>query len=264
VTVSIKDRLQKLAAEDPYQFPKGWIVPGGASKASVRRRNELSMWRTWKEQGEKPEHMGPLLESLQPMIKRQAGKYVAARQVHRPALEARANSIAISALRKYDPTRAQINTHLYRELRGLQRYTIKHQNVSRITEDHARRIGDLQRAQHNLYESLGREPTTLEISDKMKMSPRVVSRIQKEMRPDLIASVEEDPFSEEIPIHREVMMLIPYELTRQELLVWEYWYGYGGKPKISKTGLIAKKLGWSDSKVSQTKRAIAEKIKEHL
>ena len=51
-----KDRLLKLAAKDPYQFPSAWRVPGGTSSRSEKKRRELDMWRQWKETNEDPKH----------------------------------------------------------------------------------------------------------------------------------------------------------------------------------------------------------------
>src|SRR3954468_4864962 len=39
-----------------------------------RRGPELKLWEQWKQQGKKPEHLEPLLKSLQPVIRSQANQ----------------------------------------------------------------------------------------------------------------------------------------------------------------------------------------------
>lgn len=222
------------------------------------------MWQDWKQSGEHPEKMEPLLTSLQPLVNKRVQQFQGV-PIQRETLRAHANQKVISGLRRYDPSRAQMHTFLTNELKGLKRFVIQHQNLSRIVEDRANKVGPYQRALATLSDDLGREPTSHEIADKMKVSVKTVSRLSMELRQDLIASgALEDPFIDETPRSREVLKLIPYELNPTEMQVFEYLTGYGGKPKVISTGKIAKKLGWSDSKVSQTKASIATKIKAHL
>jgi hypothetical protein len=57
--------------------------------------------------------------------------------------------------------------------------------------------------------------------------------------------------------------MLPYELTTEELLVFNYLFGLKGNKKMSSTGEIAKALKWSDSKVSQVKNKISVKYRQY-
>ena len=258
----LRHRLMKLAAQDPHQFPTTWRYPKGTGTTDETRRKELAMWRDWKESGEKPEKLQPLLQSINPMLQQSVNKFAPA-NVYRPALEAKANTVVIQSLRKYDPTKAQLNTHLTLNLKSLQRWTMQHQNFSRAPEGRTKLIGPYNAAYQELNDLYGREPTVQELADRMKLSAKAVSKLQGEIRADLIASNSEDPFLDEPTVHREVLELLHTALSPEELQVWELWYGYGGKPRVKKGGDIAKKLGWSDSKVSQVKKKIMEKYKTY-
>jgi len=223
------------------------------------------MWKTWKESGEDPEHMEPLLKSLQPLVQNRVRTFAGRVPISREVLNAEATRKTIRGLRRYDPTKAQMHTFLTHELKGLKRYVVQQQNLSRITEDRANKVGDYLRAQSSLREELSREPTSQEIADRMRVSVQTVTLLSQELREDLLDQPGvESPFINETPRSRGVLRLIPYELTPNEMLVFEYATGYGGKPKITSTGEIAKRLGWSDSKVSQTKRSIAKKMEKYL
>ena len=261
--MSVRLRLIKIAAQDPYQFPSNWRVPGGTSSRSDKKRRELGMWRQWKESNEDPKHLDPLLRSLRPTIDYRVNKYAPA-NVYKPALRAKANNLTINALRRFDPTKAQLNTHVTNHLKGLNRWTGKHQNVSRITEERIAIIGQYKATKSKLKEAYGYEPTARQIAQEMKPPEKTIKKLELEDRPDLISSAfDGDAFAGDLDaptIDKEIMDLIEFDLSPDELRLWEYLYGIKGKKQITKGGDLARKLGWSQSKVSQTRKAIYKKV----
>ena len=261
--MAVRDRLIKYAMKDSYQFPSKWRVPGGTSARSNKKRKELDMWRQWKESNENPKHLDPLLRSLKPTIDYRVNMYAPA-NVYKPALRAKANNLTINALRRFDPTKAQLNTHVTNHLKGLNRWTGKHQNVSRITEERIAIIGKYKASKAKLHELYGHEPTTRQIAQDMKMPEKTIKKLELENRADLVASAfEGDAFATDVnmpTIDKEIMDLIEFDLSPDELRMWEYMYGIKGKTKIVKGGLLAKKLGWSQSKVSQVRKSIYKKV----
>ena len=232
-----------------------------------RRQQELVLWQQWKQSNHAPEHLDPLLSSLQPLMTQHVNRYAGNVPVSRPALEGEVTRLTVRALKSYSPTRgAQLSTYVTGQLKGLNRFVTQHQNVSRITEDRSQKIGRYQRANTALTESLGRPPTAEEVADEMKVSVRTVNRLAQEMRADLLGSgSEHDPFLDEEPRSREILRLMyPYAFSLDEQKVFEYLLGLNGRTKELKTGKIAKTLGWSDSKVRQTRAAIANKVKPSL
>ena len=261
--MTTRQRLAKLAMKDPYQFPTDWRVPGGVSTRSQKKRKELDMWRQWKNTNEDPKHLEPLLRSLKPTIDYRVNMYAPA-NVYKPALRAKANNLTINALRRFDPTKAQLNTHVTNHLKGLNRWTGKHQNVSRITEERIAIIGQYNSTKRSLVESLGYEPTTRQIAETMKVPEKTVKKLELEDRADLVASAfEGDAFATDLKmptIDKEILDLIEFDLSPDELRLWEYLYGIKGKRKTTKGGDLARKLGWSQSKVSQVRKAIHKKV----
>ena len=270
--MNLRARLEKIAMKDPNQFPETWgqkdpsgnLVPFTGKAAS-----EVDLWRQWKASNENPEKLQPLLNSLNPVITAQVNRHAPPR-MYRPAIEAEARALTVKALKKYDPSRGeQITTHVTTNLRGLNRFVKKHQNFTRIVEAQAHKIGEMQRTQDSLTEEFGRPPTSLEIADRMKISVKKVDRLKLEMRPDIFAlPTGEDggdfnPFTEVSPVHREIIEMLPYELTTEEQQVFSHLFGLNGKKQTASTGEIARALGWSDSKVSQVKNKIATKYRSY-
>jgi len=182
--------------------------------------------------------------------------------VYKPALRAKANNLTINALRRYDPTKGTVlNSHVTNHLKGLNRWTGKHQNVARITEDRIALIGKYNSAKSSLAEMYNFEPSARQIAQEMKTPEKIIVKLEQENRADLVGSAfDESPFIEEDTLNREILELIQFELSPDELRLWEYMYGLNGKPKVNKGGALAKKLKWSQSKVSQTRKKIAKKV----
>ncbi len=250
-------RTRLMGAQDPYDFPNSWRY----NKKSDKSKKELQMWRDWDESGRNPEKLEPLMDSLKPIRNKHVNRYSSA-NVYRPAMEARADQLMIKSLESYDPTKAQLNTHMEGNLRSLDRYTKQRQNFSRVTESRLSIVGDYGRARAQLKDDLNREPTSVEIADHLKISRKQVERLELELKSDALGSMvpeTQDAFVSDDALDKEVAQLLYTTLTPEEQLVWEYMTGTGGKPQINKGSDIAKKLGWSNAKVSQKKKAIEKK-----
>lgn len=246
-----------MGAQDPYDFPNNWKY----NKRSEKSKKELQMWREWDESGRNPDKLDPLMDSLKPIRNKHVNRYSSA-NVHRPAMEARADQLMIKSLESYDPTRAQLNTHMEGNLRSLDRYTKQRQNFSRVTESRLSIVGDYGRSRAQLVDDLGREPTSVEIADHLKVSRKQVEKLELELKSDALGSMvpeTQDAFVSDDALDKEVADLLFTTLSPEEQMVWEYMTGTGGKPQINKGSDIAKRLGWSNAKVSQKKKGIEQK-----
>ncbi len=61
----------------------------------------------------------------------------------------------------------------------------------------------------------------------------------------------------------EVLNMVRYELTPEELLVYEYTVGFGGKPLL-RPGQIANKLNMNPSKVTRLRKSMAAKVDKYM
>lgn len=259
----IRRLLRKQAAEDTYAFPKEWRVSYKPGTTNDKRREELDMWRQWKESNEDPKKLEPLMRSMKGVVDYRVRVYAPA-NVYTPALKAKANNLTIQALRNYDPTKAQLNTHVTNNLKGLNRWTATHQNVARITESRVALIGKYSTSRASLAEELGYTPTHIQIADHMGVSAKIVKKLELEDRPDLVSSAfDGDAFADDLEMttmDKEVMELIEFALTPDELKLWIHLYGLKGNTRTTNGGTLASKTGWSASKVSQVRKKIAVKV----
>lgn len=256
-----------------HSFPEEWKVPKDPS-----RQQELYLWQRWKDGGFHPDHLEPLLKSMQGLINKQVRVFTRGVPIPESVLQSVANDQAAEALKKFDPARsggAQMHSWVTTNLKGLNRFVGKHQNFARITEDRNQLYGPARRAKEQLYDELGRDPTSMEIAHRINESPdrdgrkkvtaRAITLLKQEQKDDLIASAEmDDPFVAENARVREAMGLVRYDLDPDELQVFEHIRGLNGRARQHRTSDIAKSLKWSQSKVSNVKGRINKKLGEYL
>ena len=230
----------------------------------ARQQKELEMWQTWRAGGKKPEDLRPLLKSFEPMIQKQAAVYKGHVRIPPSAIDLEFKRQFLAALEHYDPKKGALGTYVYQYLNKAKRFITNYQNVARIPENRIYKITEFRNAQTFLDEELGRPPTHDELSKSLGWTPREVARMSSEMRKDIQTSVfEEDPHAVEPSKEDEIMRLIQYELTPEELQVYRHTFGLGGAPKLS-PGEISAKLNMTPSKVSRIRKRLTEKVEVYL
>jgi DNA-directed RNA polymerase specialized sigma subunit len=230
----------------------------------------MQMWQDWKESGEDPEKIKPLIASFQPVVKKQVNVYKGVVPIPPSALEAEFKNHLVTALRTYDPNRgAQLGTHVHNQMKRGKRFVVRYQNVGAIPEMRAYRITEFNTARSELGDKLGRDPTSLELADKLSWNPREVDRMTAELRPDIPTSSFRGPEGEQwdptvvMPSREmEVVRLMPASLKPEERAVFEYTFGLSGKPQM-RPGQIATQLNMSPSKVARIRGKLATKVKDH-
>lgn len=199
------------------------------------------------------------------MVYHTVNRYAAA-SVPRAALEAEAWKLFDDAVNNYKGDKnAKFSTYLNYQLRKVDRYTKKYQNIARIPEALAARIGDYDRASETLSVNLGRHPTHHEVANHMEMPVNHVMQLHKSRRGDLF----EGKFEEGVEIVKKeqhtdwLLKELRDELNIQEQQVYDHLIGHG-KRKTTNKKLLAKKLGMSPGRISQITRKIALKLKPHV
>lgn len=238
-----------------------------AAKTAARkdaRQQELQQLNTWKTQGQRPEHLEPLMQAYAPVVAQKVRQWKAP-AVNESAFRAELQKQLIGAFETYDPSRgAALNTHVENRLQKAKRFNLQNQNMGYIPEGQAMHIGRIQRAQDELTQSLGREPTHDELGNHLGMPVRQVKTITKSMRFDVPASTfETDPAEKDLSRDAEVLSLLPYSLTADEKAVFNHIYGLEGAKKTQSTNDLAKLLGKSPSQVSRLRSGILNKYKQY-
>lgn len=229
---------------------------------------ELELWKRWKTQGRKPEDLDPLLKSLDRLIQNRAGLYKGKVEIPNAAIDFEHKQRVVDALNTYDPSKGtNLATWITRTMMKADRFIKTNQNFARITEPIANKIGKYNSAKAELTDKLGHEPDAITLAEHTGFSLKEVKRLNKEQRKGLISSgfgVDTTQGVFETNRLEEVKLLIFPLLSEQERIVHEYTCGLHGKPKVEKSGELAKILKWDVSKVSKLKTSIMNKMAPHL
>lgn len=241
-------------------------------KRAERDNQDLQLWQTYQSQPSK-NTLKPLLDRFEPEFKRGVRQWKAP-NVNEAAFRGNMMQHAIRAIQTYDPNRgASLATHVNNGLKRVQRFNNQMQNLAYIPEDKSKYIGPIDAAADHLRDELGRDPTSQEIAAQVNLTPRLknisgkrVEEIQGLRRRDILGSAfESDPMGHTSSRSREVVQLLRGTLgSEDEKTVYDYIYGKNGKPRITSTSAIAKRMGKSDSQVSRIKGRIVAQYNKYI
>ena len=236
-----------------------------AASRKERELQDLQLWDDWKTGGEQHDHLRPLLQQFRGMIRQNTNRW-AGIDMPPAVIKAEHNKQFLRALRTFDPEKGKLGSWVGNHLKKApQRFLTTYQNPARIVETRTgAKKGLFDSAVATLDDQFGRDPTSQEISEYMGWSVPEVERAQSEGRKALYTSSTPyglDPASNMPSRATEIARFIKPELSPEELLVWEYTTGEGGKPQL-RPGEIAKKLKTNPSKISRIRNSITDKIKK--
>ena len=234
-----------------------------------RKDQELQLWQDWSENKNKKSR-DKLITSLAPLLTKEVNKYNGS-PLPRTAIETESKILALKAFESYDPSKAQLNTHVTNHLKHLQRYVLTYQNVGKIPEHRGIAIGRFNTIRENLTEDLEREPTEVELADALQWSPAEVERMQIELRKDLNVMSKDDDTGDELggffdfstagtqDTLKEAVEFVYFDSGAEDKKIIEYTFGIGGKSTISPSE-IALKLHKPEAHIKARFKRIAQEI----
>lgn len=207
-----------------------------------------------------------LRRATRPLVQSQVNKY-RANAVPQAVLEAHADQILVESANSYRPgAGATFRTHVFGNLRRLNRFSAARSNIATIPEARTQHIGVYQRVHDNLQSEKGRPPTTSELADELNWPRSQVLTMQRSLRRDIASTqLPRQAVMDTLETRRKhVLEDIWFELTPEEKIVYEHLTGSHGRKKLEKGQDIARVTGLSQAKVSQLRTAIGHKIEVHL
>lgn len=248
---SLLDATPKVSGNSPQDF--GMLEP--------EFHDTYSAWKLKAD----PSTRGALLRAVNPVLDTATKSYGGGSAT--PTLRSQAKLRTIQAFDTYDPKKATLRTHLLSQLRSLQRDAGKLDQIIRIPEQISILSAQLQRAETDLSDDLGRPPSDTELADHLGITLRRLQHIRKAH-----VGVNSGIFRDEVgdqfdPAARSlakmrtdpVIEMAYYDLQPSDQLILELSLGLHGKRPQS-TEAIAKKLRVSSASISQRKKKIQERI----
>jgi DNA-directed RNA polymerase specialized sigma subunit len=231
----------------------------------ARADQDRFLLKKWKDSGEDPEHLKPLLTRYEPFIAKKTTEISrGATLVNPDATKLQVTAKVIEAFRTYDERHnTALNTHVQNRAQGALRTVIRSANMARIPEDSALQIGKIQRARAAHEEDFGVAPSYEELSRSTRIPVSKLKRIDKAQVRDMSSGGFEAPVIHTISARdREILPLLRERLSAEDKRVYDELYG-SHVVGVPGTNDIAKKLGMSAPQVSQSKTRIAKLYKEN-
>lgn len=197
------------------------------------QERELDLFKRWKNHGDSAA-LSTLVESLKPIVSSNIMKLTGG-ALPREVLEAQGMKYLMHGLKTFNPKKGvKLSTHITNQLLPLHRVVYTYSNVARVPENRIQRIRLFQQAQVELQDKFKRRPSIQELADHLSWSPKLVSKVQKDLNKDLLLQTElaDLPVAERSPRGWAVDYLY-YSLSPKEKPIFEDLTGYGGVPQKS-------------------------------
>lgn len=234
-------------------------------KLAARQAADDQAFQSWKA-NPNPQTTQAWLKRLEPIFRSFEQQHRAPR-TFKPALRVAMQEKALQASQKWDPKAgASPTTWVHSNLRGIQRFNIKQQNVAKMSEENTRNIGRINRATESLRDQFGRDPTEPELvkhinmgmPQRKRLTEQKIRTIQRQAaRADIPGTqFESDPIAQSAQTDMEITSLLPQRFSQQGKADHLKVLGKIYDEDVTSTGAIAKELGWSSAKVSRIKKDI--------
>lgn len=227
-------------------------TPNNSAKASWKRLQE----------GDKSA-ASDFLREVDPTITKGVSSFAGGDQ----AYKTQARLLALEAAKSYDPDRGtDITTHVYNNLKRLQRTSAQRGNLTHVPEKAAMERQQIQRAMREWEADHGNEPTTEDIASVTGLSRKRIDAVMN-MRPVAVESMVVTPEGENLVASQDQRALDLYnhaiydELDDIDKKIYEWSTGYGKGVKLSNKEM-AQRLNITPAAVSQRAAKISAKFVE--
>lgn len=170
---TITKNLPKATEEQQRQLKELEPTPvQGVGYDKMSLKDMVSVWN--KDPNE--ELTSIILQKLKPTINSAMTSYAPG---HSKDLAVKAAKLSLEALKTYDPTRGvDPTTHVFNNLRRLNRISNKRQNIIPISERHAMEYKVMQQAADRFMDTFDREPSDLELADETGFSLKKIQKLR--------------------------------------------------------------------------------------
>ena len=221
---------------------------------------DVELYNAWKKSNA-PADLEKLLKQLDPLIQAQVNQRSGT--LARPLLQAQAKALAVKAIKTYNPSfGAKISTHVTNQLQKLSRVNYAHQNALRIPEHSMVQYDSYNIALEDWKTENGRDPTSEELADHLKWSPKKVEQFRQNFgRKEHLESTESATGTFVPYTHDPRIDYAYHSMSARQQKIFEHTTGYQSAPRVS-NAQIMKKLNITQGVLSYEKNKIKKLLKE--
>lgn len=245
----------------------------GASVEDItkKREDDIRLLNVFKKDPS-PATFTPLYQSFKPLIYKASRPNSFGSPLPASAHMALASQSFLDAIRTHNPKLAPFHIHAYTTILNKgKRLNLKYQNIGYIPEARATKYQFFNNTVALLNEQFGREPSTLELADELKWSPKMVETMRKEIRKDLLMDESKAEAFSIIKSDkaRQALQDIQYGLIPAHQSVLEHAVGLNGNPALLKSSggpdlqAISKATKLSVPRIRSALKTITRKYKQY-
>ena len=243
----------------------------GAGVTADQRSQGITLLNAYKKDPSK-ETFTPLYQNYKGLIYDASKRNTYGSPLPASAHWAYATQSFLDAVRTHDPKQAPFHIHAYTTILNKgKRLNLKYQNIGYIPEARATKYQLFNNALTILRELHGREPSTLEIADELKWSPKMVETMRNEVRTSYVMDEGKSEIHSLVKSDkaRQALQDIQYSLIPAHQLVLEHAVGLNGKSAMVKPSggpdllAISKATKLSVPKIRSALKTITRKFKQY-
>lgn len=229
-----------------------------------RRGSEMNLWKTWQQSGYQPQHLEPLLKSLQPVIRSEANKRLQGLggSIPRSAIENELRNAAVKSLKSYKPEKAALTTHVTGGFRRISDFVNANRNARYVPGEDMKRYDAFRNATSELHYELGRAPTVDELQQRLPWAPRTIKKMQRSFGSEFYTDMGDDLSSSDAHATlspRDALALVHSELSPVEQQFGRLYFPEEGvkQPSIKN---IAKALSIPEHRAYRLKANVETRV----
>ena len=251
--------------EEPASKPPGVWSKYGPKSVNNGLLVEPEYYPAYSEymRNQTPESASKLVSALAPVIDESLRSYGGS-EAQSVTARARAKRLALEAIKRYDPARAKLRTHLLSHLRGLRRTVERSTSGIYVPEQWRIDARHVQAHEVDARDELGREPSDAEIADRSGIPLERVRRARQV--PGMLAGSQYDGQITHSGMGQQAydkwVESIYHDLTPVDQVILERSFGLHGKEILPAVN-ISKMLNLSPGAVSQRKAKIQQMLDEY-
>ncbi len=238
-----------------------------------RRQAELENWHRWNDSGRKPEHLEPILTSIQPLIATEAKKRLLGLggSVPATALRQELRNAALRGIETYDPNhvgptgrKTQLTSHIMTNFQRVTDFVSTMRNAKNNPRALLNQYGPYHNAVSEFTEEHGRDPSVEEVKSMLpSMSLPDIKRMRRGFGNEVFSDFGTDISGDQkhpatLEKIRNAAVLLSSQLSDAERQFVDLHYPSEGK-QLSVEG-IAKKLALPKHRVYRIKKLIEKKL----
>jgi hypothetical protein len=230
-----------------------------------RRGSEQKMWERWDQGGRKPEQLGQLLESIDPLVTREAQRRAQGLGGRIPVttLKNELRNHAVTALHNYDPQRkTQLSTHIHQNFMRVTDFIAQNRNTRRMPRAKVERYQEFENAKQSFQNEVGRAPTTLELQQLLPgWSKKLLGEMERGFGAEAFANMGvsfDGDSAQEDSVRGAYLMSRPL-LTDQERTFGDRYFTPEGTPRVEVRAL-ARNMNIGEHKAYRIKAKIETRM----